>query len=169
MYTEIILPRGAETQEPKRIIIHAMGEYIRYEGEILHAVNFLAMVKYEYRGKKRHGLSAHILGCPDGDIIRCRHDNQGAYHAAGYNEDSLGYEFLVPGIHDYDSFTEMIKTPYLTSLQYEAGVRFVRDEWHIKKGIVLMDRHSDVSPERKVDPGAGFPWEQFKREVGTAR
>ncbi len=155
MYREVLLPRGARHQEPSRIVIHAMGEYI---GGVA-AVEFLENV----------GLSAHILVCPNGDIIRCRRDNQGAYHAKGYNNDSLGIEFLVTGDHNYSSFREMIKDPYLTSMQYEAGLQFVRDEWFIKRGIMLMDRHSDLSPERKQDPGDGFPWEQFMREVGNTR
>ena len=146
------LLRGAERQDPKRIIVHAMGEYING----VPAVDFLENI----------GLSAHILVCPDGGVIRCREDNQGAYHAKKYNMDSLGIEFLVAGDHGYSSFREMIKEPYLTSVQYEAGMQFVRNEWFIKKGIRKMDRHSDVSPERKIDPGKGFPWERFKREVG---
>ena len=156
MYKEVLLPRGAKHQEPNRVVVHAMGEYIKYKGKVFHAADFLREI----------GLSAHILSCPSGDIIRCREDTQGAYHAAGFNKDSLSIEFLVPGEHDYKSFSEMIKEPYLTSFQYEAGMQFVRDEWFIKRGVRLMDRHSDVSPERKIDPGEGFPWEQFKREVG---
>jgi N-acetylmuramoyl-L-alanine amidase len=152
MYEEILLHRGAKHQEPSRIIIHAMGEYI----DGTHASSFLRNV----------GLSAHILVCPDGKIIRCRQDNQGAYHARGHNANSLGIEFLVAGDHTYGTFSEAIKKPYLADGQYEAGMEFVRDEWFIKKGIRQMERHSDVSPERKVDPGEGFPWERFKREVG---
>ena len=106
---------------------------------------------------------------PNGDVVRCRRDDQGAYHAKKHNENSLGIEFLVPGNHLYASFKEMIKEPYLTSVQYEAGMKFVRDEWFLKKGISKIERHSDVSPERKIDPGKGFPWEQFIREVGVKR
>ena len=146
------LPRGAVRQTPTRIIVHAMGELI---GGI-PAVDFLRDVVK---------LSAHVLVCPNGDVIRCRRDNQGAYHAKGFNANSLGIEVLVAGNHDYGSFKKMITEPYLTSAQYEAGVQFVRDEWVTKRGIAQIDRHSDVSPERKVDPGDGFPWEQFKREV----
>ena len=155
MYKEVLLPRGASHQDPNRIVVHAMGEYI---GGV-HAVDFLRNI----------GLSAHILVCPDKTIIRCRQDNQGAYHAKGYNDDSLGIEFLVAGNHSYGTFSEAIKKAYLKPGQYEVGMEFVRNEWFIKRGIMLMDRHCDLSPERKVDPGSGFPWGQFMREVGTAR
>lgn len=153
MYKEILLPRGARSQQPGRIIVHAMGEFI---GGV-HAVDFLRDVVK---------LSAHILVCPDGEIIRCRQDTQGAYHAKGFNDNSLGIEFLVAGEHTYGSFLGAIKKEYLTPIQYEKGMEFVRNQWHLKLGITKMDRHSDVSPERKVDPGAGFPWDRFCREVG---
>jgi N-acetylmuramoyl-L-alanine amidase len=144
-----------------------MGEYIFYEGAYLHAVDLLRNIRYKVKDEWKTGLSAHILVCPDGDIIRCRQDDQGAYHAAGYNDDSLGIEFLVKGTHDSISFRRAIKKEYLTPEQYQSGMEFVRDEWRIKKGILNLARHSDVSPERKVDPGEGFPWGQFLREVGV--
>ena len=167
IYREILLPRGARHQDPKRIIVHAMGEYIFYDGIYMHAVDLLRNIRYKVKGETKKGLSAHILVCPDGDIIRCRQDDQGAYHAAGHNDNSLGIEFLVKGSHDARSFRKAIKEEYLTPEQYKAGMEFVRDEWRIKKGILRLERHSDVSPERKQDPGEGFPWDQFLREVGV--
>ncbi len=157
MYKEQLLSFGASKQEPKRVIVHAMGEYIKTNQGAVHAVEFLESI----------GLSAHILICPDGDIIRCRHDNQGAYHAKGYNKDSLGVEFLVSGEHNYGSFIKSIETPYLTIKQYESGMEFIRDEWRKKLGILRYSRHSDISPERKVDPGNGFTWIQFLKDIGV--
>ena len=182
MYREDLLLRGAKKQYPSRVVVHAMGEYIWWqghrlhkEGGYIHAVDFLRDIEYQVRNGKtkqmewRQGLSAHILVCPNGDIIRCREDEQGAYHASGFNNDSVGIEFLVAGEHNYGSFEKAIAKPYLTEEQYQSGLQFVRDEWFLKRGIMVMDRHSDLSPGRKVDPGEGFPWEQFLREVGTVR
>ena len=151
------LLRGLKHQEPNRVVVHAMGEYISHSGDMLHAADFLKAI----------GLSVHILVCPNGDIIRCREDNQGAYHAKGHNVNSLGIEFLVEGEHEYGSFLAAIKKPYLTDAQYKAGKNFVRDTWWIKGGVSKLVRHSDISPGRKHDPGEGFPWERFKREVGV--
>ena len=167
MYKEMFLPRGANSQDPGRIVIHAMAEYVWYKGEYLHAVEFLRNIEYDVKGEMKQGLSAHILVCPNKDIIRCRKDSQGAYHAAGYNEDSLGVEFLVPGKHDYLSFKEAIKTDYLAAGQYEVGMEFIRDEWVNKLGILRLERHSDLSPERKTDPGDGFPWSRLLKDVGV--
>lgn len=157
MYKEQLSSFGASKQSPKRVIVHAMGEYIKTNQGSIHAVDFLESI----------GLSAHVLVCPNGDIVRCRHDNQGGYHAKGYNKDSIGIEFLVKGEHDYSSFLASIETPYLTIDQYQAGMEFVRDEWRIKAGILRYSRHSDVSPERKVDPGSGFTWIQFLKDIGV--
>ena len=112
------------------------------------------------------GLSAHGLIAPNGDTYVCRDDDQGAYHARGYNRDSLGVEFLVQGHHDYGSFIEAIKSPWVSEEQLEAGIAAVKgwvDAYHIPRDRVV--RHSDISPGRKVDPGAGFPWEDFLNEV----
>src|SRR5690606_28750529 len=79
-------PFGAAHQTPKRIIVHAMSEWING----MYAPDFLLSV----------GLSAHALVTPDGDIIKCREDTQGAFHAKGLNTDSLGIEFLLPGHND---------------------------------------------------------------------
>lgn len=148
------LNKGAKSQSPNRIIVHAMGEYILYEGEYLHAYDFLKTI----------GLSAHALICPNGDIIRSREDNQGAYHAKGFNKNSLGVEFLVPGKHDYTSFLKAMKDHYLTLDQHCAGVELLRD-WCSKYEIASIDAHSDLSPDRKKDPGSAFPFEQILKDV----
>jgi len=146
---------SSRLNKPKRIIVHAMAEYIIDGKRKDHAVPFL----------ERYELSAHALAAPDGSIYRCREDDENAWHAKGYNRDSLGIEFLVPGDHDYASFLEAIKHPYLTDAEYTNGLEQVR-EWMDLYPIVSVDRHSDVSPGRKVDPGDGFPWEEFRADLG---
>lgn len=155
---EAHIPHGSPgPQEPDTIIIHCMGEFIdNGHGGYDHAVNFLAdTVK----------LSAHSLIAPDGTNFRCREDTEGAWHARGFNHNSLGLEFLVIGDHHYASFIDKIKTPYLTKLQYSEGVAQVR-EWLTRHNIKRVVRHSDISPGRKVDPGAGFPWRKFLVDIG---
>lgn len=147
---------GNKRNEPSRIVVHCMAEYI-LDPDPIHAPDFLDAYK----------LSAHALVAPNGDIYLCRDDDERAWHARGYNTDSLGIEFLVEGEHTYATFVEAIKTQYITTAQWEAGVEAVRswvDAYEIS--INRIDRHSDLSPGRKVDPGEGFPWTDFLNRLG---
>lgn len=154
---EIYLQHGFKrSRKPTMIIVHCMAEIIDTEPEDTPAVEWLDKL----------GLSAHCLIQSDGTVIRCRHDEDGAYHAKGYNADSLGVEFLVPGVHTYATWMDEIKRFYLSKEQYINGVDLCRewvDEFDIVRENVL--RHSDVSPGRKVDPGEGFPWDEFLDKV----
>lgn len=151
---QIPSPFGAASQIPKLIVIHSMGEYLSLGDRDMSAADFLASI----------GLSAQYLITPSGVVIQCRQDNQGAYHAKGFNTDSIGIEFLVPGVHTYDTFIEAIKKPYVSDTQYAVGVNLVN---HLinKYGIDMVERHSVLDPDRKKDPGEGFPWHQFMRDV----
>lgn len=155
----IPLTAGADHQSPKRIVVHAMGEYILDTESVctiqdFHAVDFLRYIE----------LSVHAIITPSGVVIRCRESDQGAYHAKGFNKDSLGVEFLVPGGYIYSSFLRAIKHPYLTKQQYDMGVKLVKG-WMKKYNITTVDRHSDLDPKRKKDPGDGFPWQKFLKEI----
>jgi len=150
-------PSKPYSNKPTRIVVHAMGEYIQDDSipdRYNHAVSFLN----EYK------LSAHMLIAPNGDVYRCRFDSERASHARGFNTDSLGVEFLVQGKHNYGTFIDIIKTPYLTPEQYESGLMVVKD-WLQLHNIEHINRHSDLSPGRKVDPGLGFPWEEFNKSL----
>lgn len=146
----------AHQLKPTMIVIHAMAEYVLGdEGEDFdHAPDFL----------ERMGLSAHVLAAPDGTLYRCREDLEGAYHARGFNTDSLGIEVLVPGRHDYGSFVRAIGGQWVSNAQYAAVVEQCR-EWMRLYGITHVVRHCDLSPGRKVDPGAGFPWDRFLADL----
>lgn len=132
-----------------------MAEYIEWEGEKLHAVNFLDKI----------GLSAHALICPDGSIIKCRDDNQGAYHAKRHNKNSLAIELLVEGTHDYVSFLKTIEDYYLTFEQHIALVELLRD-WANTYNILpaYIKTHSELDPSRKKDPGK-IPLKQILIDV----
>ena len=149
------LPAGRSKQAPVRIVVHAMAEYIDTDDR-----------DYDARsGLEKLGLSVHALIAPSGVVIRCRSDYQGGYHARGYNTDSLGAEILVPGLHTYETFLDALQTPYYSTKQYSALVELVRG-WRGRHAIEEVNRHSDLSPGRKVDPGAGFPWAQFCTGIG---
>jgi len=148
------LRKGNRYNDPKLIVIHAMGEFIN-DPEPTHAVRFL----------QNYGLSAHALVASDGDIYICRDPFQGAYHAKKFNTNSLGIEFLVPGEHDYASFIYNIAQPgWVSPMQWEAGIEVVRG-WMREFNIVDIRRHSDISPGRKVDPGEGFNWTDFQARI----
>lgn len=165
--TNYPLSRGANQQTPNRAIIHAMAEYVFYKGKFRHATEFLEMVEYEYKGEPRRGLSAHILIEPNGDIIKCREANQGALHAAGHNVDTLGAEWLVKGEHYYEGFLEAIQHPYLADLQFNNGCAYIGEQWVKGSGVLNYEEHSKVDPDRKVDPGDGFPWTEFLKKIGV--
>ena len=151
-----LLNHGKDGNVPEMIVIHAMGEFV-IDGTVRqHAVKFL----------DRCGLSAHSLIAPSGTNYRCRLDVQTAYHARGFNTNSLGLECLVEGEHGYASFIEAIKKPYLTEDQYQAILDQTRHWLNAHDSIRKIARHSDLSPGRKVDPGEGFPWGDFLHDLG---
>lgn len=113
---------------------------------------------------RKMGLSAHAFVTPSAVVIRSRDDNQGAWHARGHNLDSLGIEFLVPGLHTYATFLQAINGDYLNSHELAAGVEVVRG-WVADHTIEAIRQHSQLSPDRKADPGKGFPWTKFLNDV----
>jgi N-acetyl-anhydromuramyl-L-alanine amidase AmpD len=132
--------------KPKGCIVHAMGEFIEAGEEDYFAKEFLDLI----------GLSAHYLVTPSGVIIQCRELHEIAYHAKGANSTNVGIEILVSGVHTYSTFTEAIKKPYMTTQQITAFDDLVK--YLESKGISRNNyqRHSTISPGRKVDPGDGF-------------
>lgn len=148
------LPHGSNNNYPTLIVVHSMAEYL-LDPEPIHAAEFL----------EAYGLSVHALVSPNGDIFLCRDDDEGAYHARGHNTNSLGIEILVEGQHDYQSFIDTIRQPdWCPDVQFDATVEAVR-RWIQGHNISRLVRHSDISPGRKVDPGAGFDWDKFIEEV----
>lgn len=151
---EFRLTAGFAKQEPHQIIVHAMGEYIRTRTRVYSAPEYLAF----------DGTSAHVFVKPEGVLIRGREDLEGAFHAKGFNVDTLGIEFLVPGEHNYSTFLEAIKEDWVSEVQYENGAAQCA-KWMRKFGIESILRHSDISPDRKLDPGEGFKWKEFLERV----
>ena len=147
---------GKEGLDASAIVIHAAAEYIRFDDRDIHIVDFL----------RSSGESAHAYILPSGDIIRTRRDNQIAWHcrAQEFNWKSLGIEFLVAGAYNYDSFLQVIDTDWLRKEQYDAGVKLVKELMKPGK-INEVERHCVIDPDRKKDPGEGFPWLLFQDDI----
>ncbi len=144
------LPHGGGVNLPKEVIIHAMAEYIEAGEEDFSAWQLLNSM----------GLSVHYLVTPTGVQIQCRDDDKIAWHARGHNINSIGIEVLVAGEHTYETFIERIKTPWVYGEQYTSLVGLSK-----RFEGLSFKRHSDVSPGRKFDPGEGFQWETFLKDI----
>lgn len=151
----IISPHGGGHQSPTMIVYHAMAEWVVDVDNKYHAVQFL----------DRMGLSAHSLVSPTGHNFRLREDHRIAWHAKGFNINSLGIETLVKGEHDYASFLDAINKPYVEPQQYDEILR-QSIEWIEAHEIRQLVKHKDLSPGRKVDPGNGFPWDELMDDLG---
>jgi N-acetylmuramoyl-L-alanine amidase len=107
-------------------------------------------------------VSAHYMIEEDGRVFQLVPEERRAWHAGvsfwkgerDVNSVSIGIELVNPG-HElgYGDFPEM---------QVEALIGLldaVRGRWTIPNGRILG--HSDVAPERKIDPGEKFPWKRL--------
>lgn len=137
-------------QNPTKVVIHSMGEYIEAGDQEYFAKDFLDLL----------GYAAHYLICPSGVIIQCIGNDYMGAHAKGHNEGSIGIEILVPGVWEYETFKERIKTPYMTGDQYTAAIELCRT-----LRTLNFVRHSDIDPSRKVDPGDGLDWQTFLSDI----
>lgn len=163
-FIRLYLPHGGGDQVPTRVIIHAMAEYIDLDATTaarfgleagpLHALHYLMAAK----------LSAHALITPAGDVLLTRDPSLQAWHALDHNQDTLGVEFLVPGAHGYAGFLEAIADDYLTAAAYSAGIDLVGD-WLDNYSISDITTHQAIDPDRKQDPGAGFPFQRFIEDL----
>jgi len=142
-------------QEPDTLVIHAIGQRIKIREPAVASIPFL----------NESRLSAHLVIAVNGDKFQCREFNKIAWHAKGFNKNSIGIETEVEGDHDYGSFGKAIKTDWVNEAQYESLLEASKEIltlYPIKK----VARHSDLDPSRKVDPGDGFPWQRFLHDIG---
>jgi N-acetylmuramoyl-L-alanine amidase len=107
-------------------------------------------------------VSAHYLVEEDGRVFQLVPEARRAWHAGvsfwrgerDVNSRSIGVELVNPGHdHDYRAFPD---------LQIEALIALldgIRSRWEIGDGDIVG--HSDVAPDRKVDPGELFPWKRL--------
>lgn len=107
-------------------------------------------------------VSAHYLIAEDGTVTRLVPEDKRAWHAGvaywrghkDVNSASVGIELDHPGhLHGYRDFSKA---------QFDALVPLVArivNDYDIPRANVVG--HSDVAPQRKIDPGELFPWDRL--------
>ena len=113
-------------------------------------------------------VSSHYLIKKNGEILNLIPDLYEAWHAGvsswknfrSLNKNSIGVEISNPGHqHGYRSFS----SKQILSLQ--RLLKYLIKKYKINNKFVLG--HSDISPNRKKDPGEKFPWKKLaKKNLG---
>lgn len=106
-------------------------------------------------------VSAHYLIAEDGALMSLVAEDQRAWHAGAgrwgdvvdVNSRSIGIELANDGYSPFsaplmDSLTDLLQS--------------IMSRWNIPAHRVIG--HSDMSPTRKIDPGARFDWQRLARE-----
>lgn len=157
---------GPHTVEMHWLIVHSMAEYVSNDDERWGPVGVFPA----YEWLLALNLSVHALCYPDGTIAECVPSSQMAWHAKGFNNGTLGMEFIVPGEHDYTSFLRTIGAigtmpadPYRLE-QYDAGGWWFAQrarEYDLNYTLHVTSHHR-LDPQRKRDPGPVFAWALFR-------
>ena len=138
----------------KRRNIHSV--IIHYTGmrSLQSAVERLLSKKYE--------VSSHYLISRNGKIIQLVKDNNIAWHAGisnwfkfkNLNKNSIGIELENKGHqYGYQAF------PNKQIVQLIKILKILKRKFKIKN--VNITGHSDIAPNRKIDPGEKFPWKKL--------
>ena len=117
---------------------------------------------------KRNKVSAHYLLDKKGKIYSLVNEKDIAWHAGIsswkvdklLNKKSIGIELQNTGIAgNYEKF------PNQQISQLEKLILELQNKYNISNANILG--HSDISPDRKIDPGPKFPWQRlFKNGIG---
>ena len=113
-------------------------------------------------------VSSHYLIKNNGEILTLVPDLYTAWHAGisswknhnSLNANSIGIEISNPG-HKF-GYVDFTKKQIKSLIKLS---KFLIHKYKIKKNNILG--HSDIAPDRKMDPGEKFPWELlFKNKIG---
>jgi N-acetylmuramoyl-L-alanine amidase len=142
--------------------------------------NQIKFIVFHYTGMKseklairklttlQSGVSSHYFIKKNGEVILMVPDLYTAWHAGisswknynSLNTNSIGIEISNPG-HKF-GYTNFTKKQIKSLIKLS---KFLIHKYKIKKNNVLG--HSDIAPERKMDPGEKFPWELLcKNKIG---
>lgn len=162
-------PSANQDERIQFIILH----YTDEDDE--HSLHLLTEPTYQ--------VSAHYLvpaaadGASPYPILQLVADSQRAWHAgksrwqsqAGLNASSLGIEIVNLGYPPEEATLplDQRRWPPYPEAQFQAVAHLLQDkvaQYRIPPTRVLG--HSDVAPDRKVDPGPRFPWQRLHAEFG---
>ena len=117
---------------------------------------------------KKNKVSCHYLIDTSGEIIQMVHDHDVAWHAGvsywdrkkNLNKNSIGIELQNKGEElGYEKFKNR-QIPSLIRL-----INQIKKRYNICDALIVG--HSDIAPDRKIDPGYFFPWHQlYKAGIG---
>ena len=109
-------------------------------------------------------VSSHYYVKKNGELINLVPDLYEAWHAGksswknlkSLNKYSIGIEITNPGHeHGYREFS----LKQINSIKLL--LRYLMKKYNINKKCILG--HSDISPDRKMDPGEKFPWHELAK------
>jgi len=111
---------------------------------------------------KKYEVSSHYLISRTGKIIQLVKDNNIAWHAGisnwfkfkNLNKNSIGIELENKG-HQYGYQT----FPNKQIVQLIKILKILKRKFKIKN--INITGHSDIAPNRKIDPGEKFPWKKL--------
>ena len=114
-------------------------------------------------------VSCHYLIKNNGDIIKMVPENYQAWHAGisswknfkSLNKNSIGIEITNPG-HEF-KYKKFSKKQIYSLIKL---TKYLVKKFKINSKSILG--HSDIAPDRKLDPGEKFPWAYLsKNKIGT--
>ena len=146
-YSPNFNPKKRNFKEIKFIIFH-------YTGMKSEKIALKRLTNYKSQ------VSSHYLINTNGEIIKLVPDLYIAWHAGkskwknyvSLNKNSIGIEITNPG--HFFGYKKFSKLQILSLIKLS---KFLIKKYKIRQENILG--HSDISPDRKKDPGENFPWE----------
>ena len=111
---------------------------------------------------KKHEVSTHYVIGRNGKILQLVKDNNVAWHAGvsnwfsfkNLNKTSIGIELENKGhSYGYQNFTSKQIFALIKIL------KILKKKFKLKNTNIIG--HSDIAPDRKIDPGEKFPWKEL--------
>ncbi len=116
-------------------------------------------------------VSAHFLIDTDGTIFQLVDTHMRAWHAGisqwqgveNVNHRSIGIELQNAGQKYFEKFKTYEPYPLLQMQALVDLIHHLKEEHPIAKSLILG--HSDVAPDRKIDPGPHFDWQWLRNRI----